>query len=200
MQFSERHLWKFLDGELDAGEAAAIETAAGADAGLARRLEEMRTIKREVLAGAPTPPPGFAERVSGMASRLPRAPVFSFDAARRLRPVLAAAALLVALAIGYWAGRSATEPLRAGPEIETGKSVEERVDEFRKRLGLDATQARQLRAILGELDARIRKIKDQVSKEQFRRRLAEEEASRERVRAILTEEQQREYDKLLGRG
>ena len=52
--FSDRRLWAYLDGEASADERAAIEAAAAENAALAAQLAEMRILKDEVLAGAPS--------------------------------------------------------------------------------------------------------------------------------------------------
>jgi anti-sigma factor RsiW len=101
---SERELWKYLDGEMSAAEAEAIAAAAQSDEALRGRIDELRAIKAEVLAGAPEPAPDFAERVAAMAATAVQslAPVLDLDEARRyLRRVLVAAAILGAVGMAY---------------------------------------------------------------------------------------------------
>ena len=98
------------------------------------------------------------------------------------------------IGLGAWVGSlAAASPAPAG-------RVDDRVEQFEKRLTLDATQMRQLRGILDEFDRQILAIQREVSASQMRRRLAAEERSRGRIRAILKPGQQLDYDKLLGRG
>jgi len=116
---------------------------------------------------------------------------------RDLKRMLFAALLLTFLGgigLGAWVGS-----LAAAPPAPVAR-VDDRVEQFEKRLTLDATQMRQLRTILDEYDRRIRAIRREVSASQMRRTLAEEERSRGRIRAILEPGQQLDYDKLLGRG
>jgi len=104
---TDEQLWKLVDGELPAAEAEAVEQAARTDAALQSRIDRMRTIKREVTAGAPAPPPDFADRVVALAAR----PVFDLAEARRvLRRALVAAAILAALGIAYFA-------VEVGPDL-----------------------------------------------------------------------------------
>ena len=101
---SEQELWRYLDGEMGAAEAEAIEAAAQSDEALRGRIDELRTIKTEVLAGAPEPTPDFAARVAAMAANAGRslAPVLDLDEARRyLKRVLVAAAILGAVGMAY---------------------------------------------------------------------------------------------------
>jgi len=102
----EARLWRHVDGELPPAEVAEIEAAAGADPALARRIEEMRLIKRAVLRGAPEPSAGFADRVVARALQPePRgAALVDLQEARRfLRRALVAAAILAALGLTYLA-------------------------------------------------------------------------------------------------
>jgi anti-sigma factor RsiW len=97
-------LWKLLDGELSAADAAAIEAAAAADPGLRRRIEELAAQKEAVLAGAPQPPPGFSARVAAKAAGLAPAPVLDLEDARRLlRRALVAAVVLAAVGLAFFA-------------------------------------------------------------------------------------------------
>ena len=101
---SEQELWKYLDGELEAAQAAAIEQSAREDEALGRRLDEMRILKSEVVAGAPQPPADFPARVAILAARGFPAPVLDIEDARRfLRKTLVAAALLGAVGLAYLA-------------------------------------------------------------------------------------------------
>lgn len=116
-------LWKLLDGELPPSEAAAIEADGARDSALRRRLDDLRTIKESILAGAPRPPAGFAARVAARAAARPPTPVIDLEEARRfLRRALVAAAVLAALGITYVALRvvpAIFEPpdILAGPEL-----------------------------------------------------------------------------------
>ncbi len=99
---SEQELWKYLDGEMSAAEAESIEAAAQRDEALRQRIDELKAIKEEVLAGAPEPPPGFAERVAAMAAARSEVPVIDLAEARRfLRRMLVAAAILGAVGLAY---------------------------------------------------------------------------------------------------
>ena len=101
---SEQELWRYLDGELPAEETKAIETSAATDDVLRARLDEMRALKKEVLAGAPTPPAGFAARVALLAQRMPNTPLLDMEDARRfLKRTLVAAAVLGAVGLAYLA-------------------------------------------------------------------------------------------------
>ncbi|MHC4548341.1 MAG: hypothetical protein ACYTEZ_06140 [Planctomycetota bacterium] len=109
-------LWKLLDGELPAAEAEAIEAAAATDATLRQRLEQLKTMKRAVLEGAPKPPPNFAARTTARATRLEPAPVIDLGDARRfLRRALVAAAVLAAVGLTILAVEVVPEVLRPEP-------------------------------------------------------------------------------------
>ena len=112
---------------------------------------------------------------------------------KRLFLLVLVLTFLGGIGTGAWIGS-----LTAAPEAEV-RHDDDRVAAFEERLSLDATQVRQLRVILAEHDGKIRNIRQQITKEQFRRKLAQEELSRARIREILTQEQRREYDNLLGR-
>ncbi len=101
---SEQELWRYLDGEMSAAEAEAIEAAVQGDEALRGRIDELRAIKAEVLAGAPEPAPDFAARVAAMAATAVQSltPVVDLDEVRRyLRRVLVAAAILGAVGMTY---------------------------------------------------------------------------------------------------
>lgn len=95
------------------------------------------------------------------------------------------------LGTGAWIGS-----LTAGPQAAAAPD-DTRVEDFERLLTLNASQVRQLRAILDSHDSQIRRIKQELNASQQRRKLQVEERSRAAIRAILTKEQQREYDKLL---
>ncbi|MHC4931043.1 MAG: anti-sigma factor, partial [Planctomycetota bacterium] len=102
--YSDEQLWKFLDGEASDAEARAIAESAAADPALERRLEQLRAVKREVLAGAPEPPPDFPERVAAQATRRTRDSILDLEEARRfLKGALVAAAVLAAVGIAFLA-------------------------------------------------------------------------------------------------
>ena len=94
---------------------------------------------------------------------------------------------------GAWIGSLTASPAAATPVDD------DRVAEFQRRLGLDATQVRKLREILGDHDRKIRRIQNEITAQQFKRKLAQEDFSREQIKGILTLKQREEYDKLLGR-
>jgi anti-sigma factor RsiW len=119
-------LWKLLDGELSGAQADAIEAAADADPGLRRRLDELRAIKDGVLAGAPRPPPGFADKVAARAAGLAPAPVLDLEDARRLlRRALVAAVVLAAVGLAFFTIEvlpAVLEPIHAeNPLLRGGK-------------------------------------------------------------------------------
>jgi anti-sigma factor RsiW len=124
--YDDATLWKLLDGELPAAEAEAIETAAADDPGLRRRLDELRSVKEAVLAGAPSPSPGFAAGVLARAAGLAPAPVLDLEDARRvLRRALIAAAVLAAVGLVVFAVEvlpTVFEPIHAeNPLLRGGK-------------------------------------------------------------------------------
>jgi len=104
----EPTLWRYLDGECAADEAARLEAAAAADPALARRIEDLRAVRDEVreelFAGAPRLPEEFPDRVVEAARALPRGDVIDLAEARRfLKRALVAAALLGAIGLTYLA-------------------------------------------------------------------------------------------------
>jgi len=102
--YDDTILWKLVDGELPPAEAEAITAAAEKDPALRRRLAQMRAMRRGVLDGAPTPPPGFADRVVAAALRRGPAPVLDLaDARRFVRRMAIAAAIVGALGLAYLA-------------------------------------------------------------------------------------------------
>lgn len=102
--YPDKTLWKLLDGDLPPAEASAISAAAEKDPALKRRIEDLRLLKAGVLAGAPEPPAGFAERVVALAATLKPAPIVDLLEVRRfLRRALVAAAVLAALGLVYMA-------------------------------------------------------------------------------------------------
>lgn len=102
--YSDEQLWKFLDGDASDTEAQAITEAAAADPALESRLEQLRAQKREILAGAPEPPPGFPQRVAALAGRRTQASILDMEEARRfLKGALVAAAVLAAVGIAFLA-------------------------------------------------------------------------------------------------
>lgn len=114
---------------------------------------------------------------------------------RQLKTLLVATIALVFVAgvgTGAWIGSLAAA---------TGapRTLDRRVRDFDRALGLDATQVRRLREILYDHDQRKEQIR-QLSPEQWRQLRALEDESRTRIRGILDEEQLREYDRLAGRG
>jgi anti-sigma factor RsiW len=126
MRISDETLWRYVDGELPDEEAGAIENEARASEELLRRIEHLRSLKREILADAPEPPAGFPERVAELAARGTGVPVLALDEARRmLRRALVAAALLAAVGLAFlvfkvvpdWiepSGLQAQDPLLSG--------------------------------------------------------------------------------------
>jgi hypothetical protein len=88
---------------LPAADAESIEHAANQDATLAARLDELRLIGEAVRDGAPTAPPGFANRVAATAQLRGASPRSAeiLDLRRFVRRALVAAALLAALGLGY---------------------------------------------------------------------------------------------------
>ena len=120
---SDERLWHFVDGELPPAEAAAIETEAETDDLLRQRIREFRSIKREVLAGAPQPPPDFADRVAHLAAGREPAPLIDLDEARGLlKRALVAAALAAAVGMGYLAFEILPKmmeppPIHAAPDV-----------------------------------------------------------------------------------
>jgi len=101
----DRTLQRYLDGELPAAEAGALERDAQREPALAARLDELRLLGDAVRDGAPAPPPGFANRIAA-AARLRGAsppPAEVLDLRRFARRALVAAALLAALGLSYLA-------------------------------------------------------------------------------------------------
>lgn len=98
-QHLDERLWELLDGRLSAGDASQAEAHLAACAACALRLERARAAKRAV-AGLPVVPlpDGFAARVSSALDEEAResgnGSVLRFPG-RRVRPFLAAAALLL---------------------------------------------------------------------------------------------------------
>ncbi|MHC4223228.1 MAG: hypothetical protein ACYSUN_04490 [Planctomycetota bacterium] len=102
--YNDEQLWKFLDGEASDAEARAIAESAAADPALERRIEQLRAVKREVLAGAPEPPPGFPGRVAALATQGTQASILDMEDARRfLKGALVAAAILAAVGLAFLA-------------------------------------------------------------------------------------------------
>jgi len=101
--YTDSHLWRYLDGELPAAEAEAIERGAQQDGALAARLDELRSLSEAVRDGVPTPPPGFANRTVATAQLRGATPRSAevLELRRFVRRVLVAAALLAALGLGY---------------------------------------------------------------------------------------------------
>jgi anti-sigma factor RsiW len=101
--YTDSQLWRYLDGVLPAADAESIEHAANQDATLAARLDELRLIGEAVRDGAPTAPPGFANRVAATAQLRGASPRSAeiLDLRRFVRRALVAAALLAALGLGY---------------------------------------------------------------------------------------------------
>jgi len=101
--YTDSQLWRYLDGVLPAADAESIEHAANRDATLAARLDELRLIGEAVRDGAPTAPPGFANRVAATAQLRGASPRSAeiLDLRRFVRRALIAAALLAALGLGY---------------------------------------------------------------------------------------------------
>lgn len=119
MTYDDRTLWKHLDGELSAAEAAAIEAAVARDPALGDRLARLREIGAAVRAGVPKPSPDFAAATVARALAAP-APILELEEARRfLRRMLVAAAVLAALGLAYLATdvlpRLLDTPLLADP-------------------------------------------------------------------------------------
>jgi len=104
VEFSDAHLWRFLDGELPPVNEAKIEQAAMADPALAARIDGLRTLSEGVLADAPHPPVGFAAKVAANVQlRGARPPAELIEMRRFARRVLAAAAILAAVGLAYMA-------------------------------------------------------------------------------------------------
>jgi anti-sigma factor RsiW len=104
-RYTDAQLWCYLDGEMAATDAEALERAVALNAADSERLDELRLISDTILDGAPTPPAGFGARVAA-ASQLqgstPRS-VELLDLQRFVRRALIAAALLAAVGLGYLA-------------------------------------------------------------------------------------------------
>ena len=104
--YSDTHLWRYLDGALPAPDTEAIERESETDAELAGRIDELRLIGDAIREGVPTPPPGFGTRVAATAQLRgttgPRAAEFA-DLQQFVRRALVAAAVLAALGLGYLA-------------------------------------------------------------------------------------------------
>lgn len=101
--YTDSHLWRYLDGLLPADDAEAIEREASGDEILAARIDELRLIGEAVRDGSPTPPPGFANRIAATAQLRGASPRSAevLDLRRFARRVLVAAAVLAALGLGY---------------------------------------------------------------------------------------------------
>lgn len=186
---SDERLWKHLDGELSPDESRAIEEEARSDAALAARLAEFRLMKREVLAGAPKPPPGFADSVVAAATRA--APVVH-QLQRMLRRTRLAAAVLAAACLALAVFVLSPEDLQAAPGTWAD---EDRVKEFREYLDLDEKQVLLLREILGRHDAEIEKKRKRILMERQREFNAIHDRYNSKIREMLTPEQLRRYDR-----
>jgi anti-sigma factor RsiW len=113
---SEEMLWKYVEGELAPVQAGEIEELERTDETVRRRLDDIRAVRQEMLAGAPTPPDDFPDRVALLAARLPKAPVIHLDEVRRfLRKALVAAAILAAVGLAYLAFEVAPDWLEPAP-------------------------------------------------------------------------------------
>jgi hypothetical protein len=105
---------------------------------------------------------------------------------RQLKALLLAAMALVFVAgvgTGAWIGTLAAAP-------RAPRSLDRRVEDFRRMLGLSPTQARQVREILADHDRKREEMRRPTPEQ-----LALETGTRARIRTILTEEQRREYDR-----
>ncbi len=111
-------LWRYLDGELDPTQARNLRAAIEADPELSRRIEDMKLMSDEVLAGAPEPDEAFADRVLAASRAAPAAEVLDLEQARRvLKKVAIAAAILAAVSLTYLGFRMVPEfiePAQAG--------------------------------------------------------------------------------------
>lgn len=116
-------LWRYLDGELPAAEASALENAALKDPLLRARLDESRALKAAVGDGAPRPPPGFSRRVAAAAASAPLLAWDAEEARRFLRRALAAAVILAALGLLALAGRYGPELFGATPVYATDDPI-----------------------------------------------------------------------------
>jgi anti-sigma factor RsiW len=92
-------LWRFVDGELPPAEAEAVERAAAEDPALQARIDDMRALKRAVLAGAPAPSPGFPENVARLAETARHSALDLEEARRFLKRLALAAAVLAAVGL-----------------------------------------------------------------------------------------------------
>lgn len=118
---SDETLWRYVEGELLPDRARDIETREREYPALRKRIDDIRLIKEELLAGAPEPPAGFVQRVTRSAAALPGTPVIRIDEARRfLYRALVAATILAAVGLALLVfkvlpGNVTPDPLQASP-------------------------------------------------------------------------------------
>lgn len=122
--FSDETLMAFADGELDAAEAAAVGAAIDGDPALAKRVDAFRMTRRSVraafgeIAREPVPAALTAFVMAGGASRASsatRPPLV-----RRLMPMAAALACLLAGGTGYWLGMRGAGPSPVAQVVALG--------------------------------------------------------------------------------
>jgi len=194
--YDDTTLWKLVDGELPADDARALERAAADDPALARRLDELRALKRGVLGGAPEPSPGFAEhtvtRVRAEGGRLVRLET----RLRRMTRLAVAASVAAVVSVGLLT----IAPLRAqGPDASAPDSVRLRLEGFEQRFpDLTTGQKRQIRTILRRLDREKEGIRAQLDARRYRQVREAEEVARSAIRDVLDDGQRHEWDRIVG--
>ena len=100
----QTEVWRYVDGEMSAADAAALEADAAEDPALRALIDEARLIREAVLEGAPRPSAGFAGKVVARAQLQGVQPGAQVLELRRfLRRVLVAAAVMAAVGIAYMA-------------------------------------------------------------------------------------------------
>ncbi len=190
-------LWKLIDGELPADEARALKDAAATDEALRRRIDEMRAMKDGILAGAPEPPPDFANRTVARVRASTGRVVHLETRLRRMTWMAAAASIFAVVAIGILT----IGPLRAeSPDLTRVDPVKRRLGDFvRKFPGLTTTQQRQIRTILVKLDQKKDGIRNQLDSSRLRQIQKAEDLARTALREVLSDEQRAEFDRGLDR-
>lgn len=116
------HPWEalsaFLDRELPPAEREAVERHLEVCRECRAYLDDLRHLGQGVAESpVPVPPPGLAERIAARSARKAARPVLTVLRNRRLwrsaGPLTAAASLLVAVLLGYLAGRDYLKPAEA---------------------------------------------------------------------------------------
>jgi anti-sigma factor RsiW len=139
----ERLAARFVDGELDAAEAARVEASLVRDPALGAEVERLRALRAALATdrdpGMPAPSAGFADRVLGEVRRLPRGERGPAGEAAEIdwlvpwaRRIVAAAALVVLSAFALWAASVRVE--QGSDEVQAAPDDVRATAEFIERL------------------------------------------------------------------